>query len=507
MATSDRPSGQAEQEQGRLLQRAATAAWDTVPDAGGPAGEGGPHPPDLEILGILGEGGMGVVYKARQASLGRLVALKVIRAGEYASPRDLARFRREAEATARLHHPNIVQVYQFGAQGGRPYLVLELVGGGSLAERLDGTPLPPQQAAQLAMALARGVQHAHERGILHRDLKPANVLLAEDGSPKIADFGIARPLEPGRAETATGAVIGSPSYMAPEQAEGKARALGPGVDIYALGAILYECLTGRPPFRGVTLLETLEQSRTLDPVRPSSLQPKVAHDLEAICLKCLEKEPDQRYSSARELADDLQRWLAGEPVRARSPTLLESLARTIRFQGAPDALRSRALPVLLMAPFPLAAHLALFLLLGEQPAYPLVCIVATVAAVVFMLSPMFLANLALLRSAPRLYRRFWVSATCARCMGWILAPAIVALARPGHSLAEFALVFPLWALSDGTFWFMAGTYAGVFIPVALAHYAAALLMTQALSFGPLLYGALASGGLAVLGWYLRSLGD
>jgi hypothetical protein len=258
---------------------------------------------------------MGVVYRARQEYLNRVVALKMVLTGAHASLEERARFRREAEALARLKHPNIVQIYQIGEHHGLPFLVLDFCPGGSLAKKLAGTLLPAREAAGLLEQVARAVQAAHAAGIIHRDLKPANVLLGEDGSAKITDFGLARRPEEGRGLTQTGVILGTPSYMAPEQAAGKE--VGPAADLYALGAILYECLTGRPPFKGATPLDTLDQVRTQEPVQPSRLQPKVPADLEAVCLKCLEKSPRQRYANAAALAEDLGRFLAGEPTSAR----------------------------------------------------------------------------------------------------------------------------------------------------------------------------------------------
>jgi WD40 repeat protein len=287
------------------------------PDAKPPAFEGA-DVPGYEILGVLGRGGMGVVYKARQISLKRLVALKMILAGSHAGPADLARFRVEAEAVARLQHPNIVQIYEVGEAGGLPYFSLEYVNGGSLAKELAGAPLRARQAAELVDTLARAVHHAHRREIVHRDLKPANVLLTRGGEPKITDFGLAKQLEAeGDHLTRSGAIMGTPSYMAPEQAEGKTKRIGPATDIYALGAILYECLTGRPPFKAQTPLDTILQVVSEEPVPPRILQRKVPRDLETICLKCLEKKAEQRYASARALADDLRRFLDGEPIHAR----------------------------------------------------------------------------------------------------------------------------------------------------------------------------------------------
>jgi serine/threonine-protein kinase len=270
-----------------------------------------------EVLGELGRGGMGVVYKARQVALGRLVALKMILAGDYAGADERHRFQSEAEAVARLQHPNVVHVYEVGEHEGKPFFSLELVAGGSLDRKLAGAPQPPREAAQLVATLARALQAAHEAGIVHRDLKPANVLLTVGGEPKVTDFGLAKKLDGGTGATREGAVIGTPSYMAPEQAGGKSKEVGPAADVYALGAILYECLTGRPPFKGVTSVDTVLQVIADEPVPPRRLQPQLPRDLETVCLRCLHKEPAKRYASAAELADDLGRYLAGEPVRAR----------------------------------------------------------------------------------------------------------------------------------------------------------------------------------------------
>jgi WD40 repeat protein/tRNA A-37 threonylcarbamoyl transferase component Bud32 len=276
-----------------------------------------------EILGELGRGGMGVVYKARQIRLNRLVALKMILAGDHAGTEAAVRFLAEAEAVARLHHPHIVQIYAFGDQDGRPYFEMEYVPAGSLADRLDGTPWPAGDAARLVEVLARAIHEAHRLGIVHRDLKPANVLLASDGTPKVADFGLAKWLDVEAGLTQTDHVLGSPSYMAPEQAGGKATLVGPGADVYALGSILYELLVGRPPFRAATALETLEQVKSAEPMAPGRLQPGLPRDLETICLRCLRKEPVRRYAGADALAEDLRRFGAGEPILARPASGVE----------------------------------------------------------------------------------------------------------------------------------------------------------------------------------------
>jgi serine/threonine-protein kinase len=333
--------------------------------------------PGYEVLGELGRGGMGVVYKARQGPpLNRFVALKVIRPEALGTEAALARFRLEAGAIARLQHPNIVQIHEFGVHQGQPYCALEWVEGGTLSGRLAGVPVAPREAAELTATLARAMHHAHERGIVHRDLKPGNVLLTpnpkseirnpkqirnpkeqnpkmarpnvsdlghsdlgfvsdfgfriSDFSPKIADFGLAKRLDAPDGYTATGEILGTPSYMAPEQAEGRPEDVGPAADVYALGGILYVLLTGRPPFQAETPLATLEQVRLQEPVAPRLFQPRTPRDLETVCLACLRKEPGRRYASALALAEDLQRFLQGEPIRMRRTPPWERLLKWAR---------------------------------------------------------------------------------------------------------------------------------------------------------------------------------
>jgi eukaryotic-like serine/threonine-protein kinase len=276
-----------------------------------------PQIPGYEVEAVLGRGGMGIVFKARHLRLNRPVALKMALAGAYADPLDQARFQREAEAAAGMRHPNIVQVYDVGESNGRPYFTMEYIEGGSLAKRLAGTPQLPQQAAQILVILAGAVQVAHDNGIVHRDLKPANVLLTADSVPKISDFGLARRLVGEAGITRTGDAVGTPSYMAPEQAQGGPDAVGSAVDVYALGAILYELLTGRPPYRAATAVETVQQVISQEPAPPTLLNRKIPRDLETICLKCLHKEPERRYASAAALADDLRRFGEGRPIQAR----------------------------------------------------------------------------------------------------------------------------------------------------------------------------------------------
>jgi serine/threonine-protein kinase len=281
-----------------------------------------PTIPGYEVLDILGRGGMGVVYRARQKGLKRIVALKMILAGGHAAPDQLARFHAEAEAVAQLLHPNIVQVYDVGEQDGLPYFSLEYVDGRPLDEEIDGKPLLPRRAAELTETVARAMHYAHEHDIVHRDLKPANILLTADGTPKVSDFGLVKRLEGDSSQTRTGTIMGTPSYMSPEQGRGQ-KDVGPLTDVYALGAILYCLLTGRPPFVAATAVDTVMQVLNDEPIPPSRLQAKTPRDLETIALKCLQKDPSRRYDNAAELADDLQRFLSGEPIKARPIGIVE----------------------------------------------------------------------------------------------------------------------------------------------------------------------------------------
>jgi eukaryotic-like serine/threonine-protein kinase len=298
-----------------------------------------PAPPrhrigNYEVLEVLGRGGMGVVYKVFQPSLKRVVALKMI-LDSSADLQGLTRFRTEAEAVAQLQHPNITQIHEIGDHEGQPFLSLEYVDGGTLAKKLARTMPAPREAAQLMEVLARAMHFAHQRGIIHRDLKPTNVLLTKEGQPKISDFGLAKRTQldsssGAAAMTQTGEVLGTPSYMAPEQAGGLIRLIGPATDIYSLGALLYEMLTGNPPFVAGSAVHVLHRVLYEEPVAPTKAQPRVPRDLETICLTCLEKSPARRYASAEALADDLRAFLAGDPIKARPPTPWERLTRWAR---------------------------------------------------------------------------------------------------------------------------------------------------------------------------------
>lgn len=291
---------------------------------------------DYLLLAELGRGGMGVVYRARQVSLGRIVALKVLLRGEHASSADIARFLHEAAAAAALDHPHITPVYEVGEQEGQPYFSMKYVEGTTLSRKLLDGPLPPRQAATILAPVCRAVAAAHAGGILHRDLKPSNILIDRDGQPLITDFGLAKRTSPGDSDidlqnlTQTGAILGTPSYMAPEQAAGRRGAVGCTTDVYSLGAILYQMLTGRPPFQAATPFDTVMLVLEQDPLPPRLLNPQADPDLEMIALKCLQKPQELRYQSANDLADDLEAFLANEPISARLTNLSGIISRMLR---------------------------------------------------------------------------------------------------------------------------------------------------------------------------------
>ena len=459
----------------------------------------------FEILEVIGHGGMGVVYKARQLRLNRLVALKMVLAGVNASPQDLARFRTEAEAVAQLQHPGIVQIFEIGEQEGCPFLSLEYVGGGSLAQHLDGTPVAPRQAAELVLALARAVQHAHEKGIVHRDLKPANVLLTADGSPKITDFGLAKSTTAQQTHTMTGAILGSPSYMAPEQASGHSDQIGPATDVYALGAILYEMLAGRPPFKGASLLETIEQVREHDPVPPRFLQPKVPRDLETICLKCLEKNPQRRYESAANLAADLHAFLHEEPISAQSLTILDQVARSIGHHTFDSRFRGLANRMAIAAPIPVVVHLIAFALFYGRPYYPVAMVTTTATMIVILMPILFMTGVPNIGLIPAWQRRHFITVWFGHlvAMGVILLAVVLNL--PAGQTEGILLVYSLWAVTAALSFLAHATEAGMYYMIAAALFAGSIVMAITPQWAPLEVAFLMTANLTGQAIYLRRL--
>lgn len=324
---------------GLVMESVAPHVSGSTMDLGGkPPRPIGPPPPrdfgKYELLGEIGRGGMGVVYRARHKELDRVVAIKMILASHLATPEQVDRFYHEARAAAKVTHPQIVGIHDVGQTHGQHYFAMDFVSGPSLAQLVAAGPIDPTQAARLVFAVARAVSHLHDQGIVHRDLKPSNVLLDEEGRPRVTDFGLAKMLQADGRMTRTGAIVGTPGYMAPEQAAGRGGEVGPLSDVYALGAILYELLTGRPPFQGETPLDTLVQVLEGEPPRPSRLRPEIPRALELVCLKCLERSPYGRYPSAVALAEDLDHFLRGEQVEARRRGLWQHLRRWARSQPA-----------------------------------------------------------------------------------------------------------------------------------------------------------------------------
>jgi serine/threonine-protein kinase len=467
-----------------------------------------PKIPGYEVLVELGRGAMGVVYQARQVGLDRVVALKLLGGGALASRDEASRFQAEAQAVARLQHPNIVQVHEVGEHEGQAFFSLEYVGGGTLARRLRQGRLPLEEAVRLMVTLTRAVDYAHQQGIIHRDLKPSNVLLAEDGSPRITDFGLAKQLyrphaagRPWESLTVTGAILGTPSYMAPEQAAGNPRTIGPATDIHALGAILYELLTGRPPFEGTDLLTMLDRVRTEPPAPPSVWRPDLPRDLEAICMKCLEKEPRRRYASAGDLADDLVHFLRGETVSARSANMLERLARTLEHRQYTIEFRVWKHNCLFNTVVILLATPVFFLLTRPELACPPGWFFAA------LLAELSLMSLSIWYFRQRLPRPLttdehrFCSIMRGHCLTDLMIFGISLLLAGGHQLNVLTL-YPMWALTAGLVWWILGSWWGRAYVFAVAFFLLAFLMPLHLSWAPLYFGALWVVAELAVAWQL-----
>lgn len=461
---------------------------------------------DYELLNEIGRGGMGVVFKARQTGLNRIVALKMILPGSLATDEDLQRFRTEAEATARLQHPHIVTVHAVGAVAGRHFYSMDFVDGPSLAQRLTDGPLPERVAARYLVAIARAIHHAHQQSILHRDLKPSNILLDGHEQPHVTDFGLAKRLGLDSGQTRTGAVLGTPSYMAPEQAGGRTRELGPACDVYGLGAILYECLTGRPPFRSDTPLDTLMHVVEREPAPPRLLNPKVSRDLETICLKCLEKEPRQRYATAEELALDLERFLADESINASTFNVFDRIARTLQRGHYDREVRGYGDMMMLFAGVVLLTHVVIFLLTWQGRPYPIFWIgLARTSQLLLMGGVFWYFRSRRLVPAGVADRQLWGIVLSFLLGAFLIVPAVRLLPREG-SLDELELL-PLWSVLSGmTFFALGSNYWGRCYAFSTAFFVAAMVMPFALPWSPLVFGVLWAVALAAIGMHLRRLG-
>ena len=468
---------------------------------------------DYELLEEIGRGGMGVVYRARQVSLNRIVALKMVLAGRLAEEEDLLRFRTEAEAAGRLQHPNIVAVHEVGEIDGQHFFSMEFIDGTSLAQRLRAGPLPGRTAARYIRQVARAVHCAHQNGTLHRDLKPGNIMIDRSDEPHVTDFGLAKRLGEDSGQTRTGTVVGTPSYMAPEQAAGKTRELGPPCDIYGLGAVLYELLTGRPPFRAETPVHTVMQVIENEPVPPRLLNANVDADLETICLKCLEKDAARRYASAEALAIDLDHYLSGEPITARTSNILGRLTRMLERSQHDVSFYTWSTMVLLIAAIVFVEHVVVFAM--TQTNQPRWLILASKAAQFVFIGLVFWRNRGsrlLPTSGPE--RELWtiwlgylgayaINVFVSRSLAWhgIIGPG------PAGERWDDLILYPYSAMVSGLAFFVMGSnYWGRCYAFGLAFWLLAAVMPLHIEWAPLEFGLLWSVTLTLVGLHLRRLG-
>jgi serine/threonine protein kinase len=469
---------------------------------------------EYELLEEIGRGGMGVVYKARQKGLNRLVALKMILTGPLSGAEDLQRFRTEAEATARLQHPNIVAIHEVGTIGGQHFYSMEYIEGLSLSKRLAPGPLAGRAAARYLQTIARAIYHAHCQGILHRDLKPSNILLDSNDGPHVTDFGLAKRLGADSGQTRTGAVMGTPSYMAPEQAAGRTKELGPACDVYGLGAVLYELLTGRPPFHSDTPLDTLKHVLEREPAPPRLLNPKVDRDLETICLKCLEKDPFRRYPSAAALADDLGRYLNGETISARSFNVLDRLTRTLDRSQYDVEFGSWGTMLLWFGLIVLVGHVATFVLIAnDQPRWLLW--VERSSQLLLMGLVFWRYRRHQLMPASTAERQLW-SIWLGYLVAFTVSAAVYRLLVRLNFLGRGAegpdhwdelILYPGFAVLSGLgFFVMGSSFWGRCYAVGVAFFALAFVMALHPQWAPIEFGLAWGATLAAIGLRLRRLG-
>jgi predicted Ser/Thr protein kinase len=476
-----------------------------------PAGRAAAPPPapngrsfgDYEILAELGRGGMGVVYRVRQKSLNRVVALKMLLPGSLAGAADLERFRTEAEATAGLRHPGIVTVHEVGECDGCHYYSMDFIDGVSLSQRLSGAPLPGRAAARYVAAVARAMHHAHQHGILHRDLKPSNILIDRDDEPHVTDFGLAKRLHADRGQTRTGAVLGTPGYMAPEQAGGRIKDLGPATDVYGLGAVLYECLTGRPPFQADTVMNTIAQVLERDPAPPSLLNPNIDRDLETICLKCLEKDPANRYASAEAVADDLRRYLSGESISASTVNVFDYLGRTLGRSQYMGEFRTWGNMLLAFAGIVAVEHALMFVLMEvREPEYVFMVVRALQFALLGLV--FWKSRSRRLMPASTAERQLW-----SIWVGYLLACAVVFVVGrqmlPPDDVVKTRMYALLSLLAGLAFFVMGSAYWGWCYAFGLAFFGLSALIPLKWGWAPLEFGGLWTVALVAMGLHLRRL--
>lgn len=468
---------------------------------------------DYEILKEIARGGMGVVYKARQISLDRIVAIKMILPGPCAQEDEIARFRLEAEATARLRHPNIVTVHEVGCIKGQPYYTMDFIDGPSLSQRVAAGPLPGRLAARLMMTVARALNHAHTHGIIHRDVKPSNILLDAEEEPHVTDFGLAKRLGGDSCHTRTGAVMGTPSYMSPEQADGKTKELGPPCDIYGIGAVLYELITGRPPFRSDTPVDTIMHVLEREPAPPRLLNPKIDRDLETICLKCLEKNSKQRYVSADALAADLNRYINGESISARSFNMLDRLGRAldrsqydVEFQNWGSMLLGFAVVVFM-------TQLATFgLVHSGSPRWSIwICRALEFVLIGAVFWHHRKHNLLPTSVAERQLWTIWIGYLAATVVLFSVNRLLYAheILAGGSEAPRYWLelcTYPAAAVLSGVgFFFMGSSFWGRCYALGVAFFVLAVAMTFRLDWAPFEFGVAWGTTLGIVGWRLRSL--
>jgi serine/threonine protein kinase len=493
------------------LKSEASGECDTIPpdEASSPApavGTKGRYFGDYELLSELARGGMGVVYRAKQNKLNRIVALKMILAGQFASEEDVQRFYTEAEAAAQLDHPGIVPVYEVGEHEGQHFFSMGFVEGTSLSARVAAGPLPPREAASLTKLVSEAIAYAHSKGVIHRDLKPANVLLDKQGVPKVTDFGLAKNMESESGLTRTGSVMGTPSYMPPEQAGGDNSQVGPRSDVYSLGAMLYCLLTGRPPFQSANALDTLMQVLEHEPVPPQQLDSKIDPDIQTICLKCLEKDPQHRYATAQDLADDLGRFAKGDPISIKSVKLLERVTRSINRSKHDIDLRSWGMMLYWFAGIVFLAEVGIYLGALSGPPFPakwaafIRVTQATTMGLVFWNSRKAWSKS--IGSAERQMLSIWIGFIVGCCL--MLAVAYL-LATPDRPLNELS-VYPYFAIVSGlTFASLGSSYWGHCYIFGTWFFFLSLIIPFHLSMGPLEFGTSWALCLLLIGRRLRNL--